>query len=88
MTDKELRKLKRSDLLEILFYMREENDSLREENNNLKARIDELSDPVILHNNIKEAVAEAVKEYFNQQKGGNDNGRTEENNGHPDSTAV
>ncbi|MCM1506651.1 MAG: hypothetical protein NC177_05900 [Ruminococcus flavefaciens] len=40
MTDKELHKLKRPELLELLFYMRKEIDSLQEENENLKKRIE------------------------------------------------
>lgn len=42
MTDKELRRLKRSELLEILFYMRTELDALKTENAALKARVDAL----------------------------------------------
>lgn len=43
MTDKELRKLKRAELLEILFYLRKEFDELKAENAALTARIDELT---------------------------------------------
>lgn len=43
MTDKELRRLKRTDLLEILFYMRDELDNVKKENESLKSRIDNLS---------------------------------------------
>lgn len=43
MTDKELRKLKRAELLEILFYLRKEFDELKAENAALNARIDELT---------------------------------------------
>lgn len=42
MTDKELKKLKRSELIEILYYMRREIDELREENEKLESRIDRL----------------------------------------------
>lgn len=42
MTDKELRKLKRSDLIEILYYLRRENDELKEENEKLQNRVDEM----------------------------------------------
>ncbi|MBR1529578.1 MAG: hypothetical protein IJ642_09815 [Oscillospiraceae bacterium] len=42
MTDKQLRQLKRSDLIEILYYMRTELDELRAENEQLKARLDAL----------------------------------------------
>ncbi len=40
MTDQELRRLKRADLNEILYYLQKENDELREENEKLKSRID------------------------------------------------
>lgn len=43
MTDKELRKLKRAELLEILYYLRKELDELKAENASLTARIDELT---------------------------------------------
>ncbi len=44
MTDKELSRLKRPELLEILYYMRRELDELRDENKQLKKRVDELTD--------------------------------------------
>ena len=47
MTDKELRKLSRSDLIEILYYLSRENDSLREENAQLKARLDAIVDKMV-----------------------------------------
>lgn len=47
MTDKELKKLKRSELIEILYYMRREIDELREENEKLESRIDRLIGKVI-----------------------------------------
>lgn len=40
MTDKELRKLKRADLIEILYYMREKIDSLTAENERLYKCLD------------------------------------------------
>lgn len=40
MTDKELRKLRRSDLIEILYYLSRENDELREENGKLREKLD------------------------------------------------
>lgn len=42
MTDKELRKLKRPELVEILLYMRQEIDELRSENERLQERLDRL----------------------------------------------
>ena len=42
MTDKEFKKLKRSELLELMSYMRQEIDALRIENQKLNSRIDLL----------------------------------------------
>lgn len=42
MTDKELKKLKKSELLELLLYMRKEIDSLKVENQSLEERIEEI----------------------------------------------
>ncbi len=39
MTDKELRKLKRTELLELLFYMQSELESLRQENESLRQQL-------------------------------------------------
>ena len=46
MKDKELKKLKRADLIEMLYYLSKENDELREENGKLRTRLDELVDRV------------------------------------------
>lgn len=40
MTDKELRKCKRTELIEMLYYLRRENDELREKAEKLEARLD------------------------------------------------
>ncbi|MCM1314289.1 MAG: hypothetical protein NC205_05015 [Prevotella sp.] len=40
MTDKELHKLKRPELLDLLFYMRKELDELQAENESLKKQIE------------------------------------------------
>lgn len=42
MTDKELKKLRRADLIEILYYLSKENDDLRQENSQLRDRLDAL----------------------------------------------
>ena len=42
MTDKELQKLRRSDLIEMLYYMRQEIEALEAENKQLKERLDAL----------------------------------------------
>ena len=41
-TDKELRRLKRRELIEILYYLSRENDELKEKNQKLEMRIDAL----------------------------------------------
>ena len=43
MTDKELRKLKRSELLEILFHLQKEVETLRTENESLHRRLANVS---------------------------------------------
>ncbi|MCM1133332.1 MAG: hypothetical protein NC340_07645 [Ruminococcus flavefaciens] len=76
MTDKELRRLKRSELLELMFYLREELDKLKEENESLKSRLDDLartsievksnqSDEFIavVKNAVKEAVESSLSNY-------------------------
>jgi len=42
MTDKQVKKLKRSELIELLYYARKEIDRLRQENDQLKDRLDRL----------------------------------------------
>ena len=42
MTDKELRRLKRRELIEILYYLSRENNELKEKNQKLEMRIDAL----------------------------------------------
>lgn len=43
MTDKELKKLKRAELIEIMFFLQKELDDLKKENQKLKQDIDELN---------------------------------------------
>ena len=59
MTDKELRKLKRSDLLEILYYLQKELEELSKENESLKTQL-ENSKAVISDDDI-EKIVKAVK---------------------------
>lgn len=68
MTDKELRKLKRAELLEILYYLQKEVDNLKQENTELKERIEnggELSEGFA--QKLEETVRKAVGDYFSQQ---------------------
>lgn len=61
MTDKELRKLKRTDLLEILYYLQKEIDELKEENAALKEKAAGFSISDSDVSKIAEAVVKAVK---------------------------
>lgn len=56
MTDKELHKLKKPELLEILFTMRKEIDDLQTENDELKQKLDAAS----LNREILEKILHAV----------------------------
>ena len=42
MNDKQLRKAKKNELLEMLYYMRKELDKVQEENSQLRERLDKL----------------------------------------------
>lgn len=55
MTDKELRKLRRSELLEIMFNFKSEADRLKQENEKLKLEINEKSVSLEKSGNIAEA---------------------------------
>ncbi|MDD7556181.1 hypothetical protein [Ruminococcus sp.] len=56
MTDKELHKLKRSELLELLLCLREELDKLRAENDNLKQRLETIENDHAILERILHAV--------------------------------
>lgn len=45
MTDKELRRLRRKELLELLFYLRRELDEAKKENESLRRQLEEKTDP-------------------------------------------
>ncbi len=60
MTDKELRKLKRVELIEILYYMRNEIDELQAANQRLETRIDQLIGNAQPQQEISEPAAENV----------------------------
>lgn len=61
MTDKEVRKLKRAELLEILFYLQKEADALRQENDNLRQQLSSLSAANRMADEDLEQVIAAVK---------------------------
>lgn len=55
MTDKQLRKAKKNELLEMLYYMRRELDKVQEENSQLRERLDKLvAEVVSAKNNTNE----------------------------------
>ena len=64
MTDKELRHLKRAELLEILFYLQKENEALRAENESLRqnSENDFLNLSPDAMEQIKDVVRETVQE--------------------------
>lgn len=73
MTSKELKQLRRSDLLEMLLELSRENETLREENQNLKQLLDDrniairnsgsLAEAVLQLNGVFEAAQEACRQY-------------------------
>lgn len=68
MTDKELHKLKRPELLDLLFYMRKEMDELQEENESLKKQIENSEHIREMLEKILNAVCpEIEKESGNEQ---------------------
>lgn len=76
MTDKELRKLNRKELLEILFYLQKEIDEMKEENNNLNQKIAVLTDELdkaknsVSENNLSEVMKTTLnnRKYVVQKK--------------------
>ena len=74
MDTKELRKLRRGDLLEILVEVSEENDRLKAENAELKAKLEEkvillnkagsIAEASLRINNVFEAVQQAADQYL------------------------
>lgn len=69
MTDKELRKLKRSELMEILYYLQKEVDTLQKENESLKQQLENAQGGISSENleKIIEAVKSAAGEAFRGQ---------------------
>lgn len=67
MTDKELRKLKRIELLDLLFYMRKEMDELQEENERLKKQVE-----------YSEKNSEMLEKIFNAICSGKESGNEQE----------
>lgn len=68
MTDKELRRLKRDELLEILFYLQKETDKLRQQNQELQNRIETLTlDKRSISDEDFERIAQIVKDAVNSK---------------------
>lgn len=76
MTDKEVRKLKRAELLEILFYLQKEVDKIKVENENLRQQLDSVSSANKLSEadleQVKAAVRDAVQETMHSSKNAKD----------------
>ncbi|MBR3679651.1 MAG: hypothetical protein IKL87_05555 [Oscillospiraceae bacterium] len=74
MTDKELRKLKRADLLEILFHLQKELDEVRSENLNLKQQLQNGSGMMLSDESMQQlidGVAAAIRQPGNPSGGQN-----------------
>ncbi len=64
LTDKELRKLKRSELLEILLYQQKELERLSDENEKLRQQIQNSFTDNCISDAVIEKIAEAVRKKF------------------------
>lgn len=78
MTDKELRKLKRSELLEILYYLQKEVETLQEENESLKQQLENAQGGISSEN--LEKIIEAVKSAAGEAFRGHSEEKTAEGN--------
>lgn len=69
MTEKELRKLKRSELLEIMYYLQKELDTVKAENESLKQKLERSEGGITPENleRIISAVKSAAEECFRGQ---------------------
>ncbi len=61
MTDKELRRLKKSELLEILFYLQKDNETLRQESDELRQQMANIAAASRVSDDDIERIARAVK---------------------------
>lgn len=71
MTDKELQKLRRSELIEILFYMRKEIDELKAENERLVQRIDGMTNSAELSENSVNRLLQGFRSIAEEYRSGN-----------------
>ena len=69
MTDKEVRKLSKEQLIEILYLLSQENDKLREENAELKTKLDAIVEKLAAGKELdKPASASAPKSSKSRKK--------------------
>ena len=82
MTEKELRKLKRSELLEIMYYLQKELDTVKSENESLKQRLEKAEGGITPENleKIVAAVKSAAEEYSRGQSEGDSAEKTDDYN--------
>lgn len=78
MTDKELKKLKRNELLELLFYLQREFDELKQENESLKNKIEILENKSLesddrLSENDLNSISDVVKNSIGNNEHASDN---------------
>jgi len=77
MTDKELRKLRRTDLLEILFYLQKEMETLRQENESLRQQLADAAAGRVAQTDLEQLTA-AVRQAVQEAVGGaQTSGKTE-----------
>lgn len=67
MTDKKIKRLKKGELLEILFYMREEIDNLKKENETLKKNLEEIQKVKISQDDLSK-IMEAVQKILSSNE--------------------
>ncbi len=61
MTDKEVRKLKRADLIEILFYLQKELETVQQENEKLRKQLENIEISAKISDEDLQRIASAVK---------------------------
>lgn len=70
MTDKELRRLRRTDLLEIVYYLQKENEELKEELRRLKEQPAQGALPEDFMQQLRQVIQETVSQQSNRKKHG------------------
>ena len=84
MTDKELRKLKRSELLEIMYYLQKEVETLQKENESLKQQL-EMQQGGISSENLEKIIKVVKATVDNAIRGQSDEISAEENDSNDES---